>query len=153
MISVATQKSLGFGQGGNCFLYASAKVAPTTADWAEYIAWFTRVLAAAGGPPMVSGALTVLVYERASGPNAAQRKQLNDLVARYPIRVAVVTNSAIARGVLTAMSWFAKGKGYQPFTPEQLDSAMEFLQVDMITASSVKQNLLDLLRQLDGEKP
>lgn len=152
MIALGPHKSLGYGQVGSCFIYASSKSPPAAADWETYIAFFRKALSAPGGPPLMDGTLTVLVYERTSGPNAAQRKQLNDLVSALPLRVAVVTNSAIARGVLTAMSWFAKGKGYHPFTPDEVEQALEFLKIDAAAAGNVRSHLRDLLRQLDDER-
>ena len=138
-MTVAAGKSLGYGRVGNCFLYVSGKRPPNEADWAEYVAWFKKAL-----PPNAQG----IVLERGSGPNAAQRKQLTDITSKMTFKVAVLTASPVARGVVTAMSWFKEG--YKAFSPDELGEAASYLGLDASATSQVKQLVQKLLFTLDA---
>jgi hypothetical protein len=136
VMTVAAGKSLAFERIGNCFLYMSSKRPPLDSDWAQYIDWLKSTLR----PGM---SITSVVYERAGGPNAAQRKLLTDVTAPVNLKVAVITPSTIARGAVTAMSWFKPG--YKAFTPEETDAAVAFLDLKGNDAVSVKQAIQRLL--------
>ncbi len=59
--------------------------------------------------------LGLLVFTSGGAPNAAQRKQLNDVVRRKPFARAVVSDSPLVRGVVKAVGWFSVGvAGFQP---------------------------------------
>ena len=49
----------------------------------------------------------VLVNTEAAGPNAAQRQRMNELMNGLgsKLRVAVLTESVLARGIIQALSW------------------------------------------------
>lgn len=128
-MTVAAGKTLAFERIGNCFLYMSSKRAPSDADWAQYIDWLKTILR----PGMT---ITCVVYERGAGPNAAQRKLLNDVTAPVNLKVAVITPSTLARGAVTAMSWFKPG--YKAFTPDETDAAVDFLELKGQDAQQVK---------------
>ena len=60
-------------------------------------------------------------------PSPAQRKKTNDVLAGRVVPTAVVTSSSLARGVVTAMSWF--NPMLKVFPPDKLDDALRYLQV------------------------
>jgi hypothetical protein len=78
---------------------------------------------------MASAVRAVLVFAEgrdAVGPDAGQRaKMARAGLLRIP--TAVVTASALARGVMTAVSWL--GAPIQGFAPEHLLRAFEFLKI------------------------
>lgn len=139
MTTIASGRSLGFAKCGNCLVYLSSTSAPGESDWAEYMEWLTAALDEKG-----RGKLEILVYERGPGPNAAQRKQLRTLVEERDVKVAVVTTSPVARGVMTALSWFAKSAVYRAFAPAELESAFEFLELDHRAKTAVRQVIDDV---------
>jgi hypothetical protein len=132
VITTAPQKTLAFAWCGDCSVYLSTANPPTDTDWAEYIKWCKET------PTGKSGKQKVLVFERGPGPNAAQRRMLHELLEDVDVRVAVVTASPIARGVMTALSWFAKKQVYRAFAPTDLSKAFEYLSLDAKTAVEVR---------------
>lgn len=137
---VAARRTLGYGRVGNCMLYVSSKKPPAEPDWAEYVEWFRRTF-----PP--GSTITSLVYERSSGPNATQRKQINDMTARCSVRAAVLAVSPVARGILTALSWFKEG--YKAFNPHEVDAAVSFLELSGMAAAEVKAALRKMTEELE----
>lgn len=142
----AIGRTLAYGRttlpdGNNCILFVSATKPASDRDWSEYVTWLQKAL-------KPGEKLKSLVYDRAGGPNAAQRKQLNDITASCSLQVAVITPSPIGRGVVTAMSWFKKD-GYKPFSPNELDDALVYLGLSGATAAEVRKTVLEMLRDLD----
>jgi len=93
------------GRVGNC-LWSYAHDKASTSDWESYLAAHRRALTTAPRPTTM---LTV-VYQ-ASPPNAGERKMLADMVrgsADAILAHAMVADTAIARGVLTALDWLVK---------------------------------------------
>lgn len=69
-----------------------------------------------------------LIVTDGGGPNAQQRKALDEqLKHQRGTPRAVVTSSAIARGIVTATSWL--GHRLKAFSPDELSLAFEFLEV------------------------
>lgn len=145
-MAVATGRTLAFGRialpGGHlCVIFVSATKPASDSDWSEYVAWFR-----ANVPP--GSSLKSIVFDRAGGPNAAQRKQVNDMTASCSLHVAVLSPSAVGRGVVTAMNWFKKDS-YRAFMPEELDSAIAYLGITGMDAAELRQTVLNMLRDLD----
>jgi hypothetical protein len=69
--------------------------------------------------------MKVLVYTDGAAPNAKQRARLNAIVGSNRPRMAVLTPSAFARTIGTAISWFHPG--FRVFGPNDLDSAFNHL--------------------------
>lgn len=80
----------------------------------------------------------VLVRSDGGHPTAAQRARLNTIMSRYPgTKTAVLVNSTLARGAVTAMSWLYGG--FQSFAPDQLNAAAVYLDVDDELAAKVRE--------------
>jgi len=144
-MAIATGKTAAWGKTGNVYLYVSSKRPPTDPDWNEYLAWLRET---AKETPVRTELLSI-VYDRSTGPNASQRKQLTDATVNWKLRVAVVTPSTVARGVVTAMNWFKKD-AYEAFPPEEFDRAIKFLGVPTSAAMDVRQAVNTLIDLLDG---
>lgn len=106
------------------------KDAPDDTEWAEYTE------RAREGKKEIQG---FLVYSAGGGPNTMQRAQLDEAVGieSHPAKVAVVTVSRIARGIVTAIGWFSGG--IKAFGTHQLPLAIEYLgtppsDVPLVTA-------------------
>ncbi len=93
---------------------------PTDAEVDRHIA---EALAMAGS---VRAVLVIAHGRDAAGPGAAQRARMAR-VGLLRVPTAVVTESVLARGVMTAVSWL--GATIRAFAPEQLDQAYEFLDI------------------------
>ncbi len=144
---IAADKTLAYGRvvvpgDSPCIIFVSATKPATDRDWTEYCNWFQKMAKPGDN-------LRTLVHDRAGGPNAAQRKQLNDVTAPCNMHVAVLSSSAVGRGVVTAMNWF-KRDSYRAFLPTELDDAIAYLKFSGATAAEVRKTTLDFLRNLDG---
>ncbi len=97
---------------------------------------FTRDV---GAPRDVVGAV-ILPADAIPSPN--QRAVLKEWLQRSNIRVAVVTRSALARGVVTAMHWF--GLQVRAFSVEEIDAALEFAGLALAQRGAGKAELRSL---------
>ena len=96
----------------------------------------------------VRAVLVIAEGPDAAGPNAAQRaKMARAGLLRVP--TAVVTDSVLARGVMTAVSWF--GGPIKGFAPEQLFHAFEFLKVSPPVRARIPAQLEAMRAELQGK--
>jgi hypothetical protein len=86
--------------------------APPTAGWRDYLQQIRDKDVTTLG---------LLVFTHGGAPGPAQRHELNEVLdGRYFAR-AIVHESALVRGVVAAVSWFAPG--VQAFSPDSWPSA------------------------------
>jgi len=112
---------------------------PSDEDWEAWLAVSKKALD-------VRGSIRALVYSHGGGPNSAQRSQVNDLLKDQPQRISVMLDSRIARGAVTALSWFnPKIKG---FDLQQFDSAFEHLGLAHDEIDQVRESIEEMLAQL-----
>ncbi len=71
--------------------------------------------------------LRSLVFTDGGAPNTAQRGQLNDALKGKTSIGAVVSPSALVRGVVTALRWF--NPKIKAFAPDQVDAAFAYLAI------------------------
>jgi hypothetical protein len=74
---------------------------------------------------------TQLVFTLGGGPNVFQRRQSLEVLNARPAgspKTAVLTESLLVRGMVTALSWFATN-GVAAFSSGALDEALDFLNV------------------------
>lgn len=90
--------------------------APTAEEWTRCLELFRE---RAGQPSRF------LVETRGGGPDAKQRKVLADTLRNEDTRVAVMTDSILARGILTALAWL--GLPQRGFALNDLRAASEYL--------------------------
>jgi hypothetical protein len=93
--------------------------APKQSEWAAYVEDLRRL-------PLEQACQIVLTTGGA--PSASQRKDITDLTTGRQHRVAVVTPSAMVRGVVTALNWF--NPKVQAFPPERARAAFDYLAVN-----------------------
>ncbi len=73
---------------------------PTDPEWDVYVAACKDVL------ERRPEGLRALVITEGGGPTVDQRRRLNDMLAGRGARAAIVAESIMIRGIVTAMSWW-----------------------------------------------
>lgn len=68
-----------------------------------------------------------MVVTPGPGPNAKQRERVNEFLKTHPMKVAVVTDSTLVRGITTALSWF--NSETKAFTNARMGDALGHLGV------------------------
>lgn len=89
-----------------------------------------------------------LIFTDGGGPSTMQRGQMNDAFEeiKFKGKVAVVTVSRLARGIVTALSWF--NPNVKSFTPLQVNAALEYLEVLPGDQDKVRNELTKVRSQL-----
>lgn len=109
-----------------------AKDAPTDPEWDTYCGdvrtWATSIRG-------------ILVISEGGGPNSLQRGQMEVALdrERYTGKTAVVTLSRVARGIVTAMSWF--NPGIKAFSTIQIPNALDYLEIPKAEHDSVQREI------------
>lgn len=124
-------KSMVFKIVGNVHIVLAGAADPTDADWRLYMD------AVRGEERKMAdfGKMRTLVFSAGGGPNAKQRKEINEFLGGRPTPVAIVTSSTIMRGVVTALQWF--NPLARAFSPENVVAALQFLGTSNSEASEV----------------
>jgi hypothetical protein len=91
---------------------------PSDADWEIYLGALRRY----------AGVMEAqLVVTDGGSPNSAQRRASLEFARGRPVPpTAVVTSSVLARGAVTALSWFMKDR-IRAFRPHEFDEACAFI--------------------------
>lgn len=93
---------------------------PTDEEWARWIALALD--------PSAEGVRTIVESGGSTGPNAKQRKALAEVVQGVDIRSAIMTDSLIVRGIVTAIAWLSVS--LRAFAPDQQREAADYLGLD-----------------------
>jgi hypothetical protein len=92
---------------------------PTDAEWSR---WITL------GRTSSESELRLIVETRGQGgPNAKQRRELADSLSRFELRCAILSDSLMVRGVVTAVAWL--GVALRAFQPGDHRRAAEYLEL------------------------
>ncbi|MCC6555370.1 MAG: hypothetical protein IT372_20610 [Polyangiaceae bacterium] len=97
-----------------------SSVTPSDEEWNAFV---TTITAVARSDNRVSN----LVFTDGGAPTAAQRSKVNALVQNQPRLTAVIADSALVRGVVTAFNWF--NPAIKVFSPSQSDQAFRHLNL------------------------
>jgi hypothetical protein len=116
LASVRSNPSISWALYGNILIVVQRPGIPTDGDWIEYM------LDASG--TTFTG---VLVIGEGSKLSPTQRVDVEQLVKQSGANSAVVTSSALTRGVVTALRWF--GVPMKAFALWDLSGALDFLAV------------------------
>jgi hypothetical protein len=124
---------------GDLVVYVSGRaMSPSDADWAVYMAYLERHLAS-------QRRMRGLVLERGVGPTIRQRAQLEAVTKHVDARVAILTGSAFARGIVVMVAFVRPG--YKAFALDALDDAFNYLGFP----PPARPELTDLLRSLEAK--
>ena len=90
-------------------------IPPTDEEWARWIAYYEG---RKQGRALVES-------KHGAGPNVMQRKLMADAIRGIDIRAAILTESLVVRGMVTAIAWL--GIPQRAFLPGQYIEASSFL--------------------------
>ena len=124
-------KSMVFKIVGNVHIVIAGTSEPIDEDWRTYMA------AVRGEERKMAdfGKMRTIVFSAGGGPNAKQRKEVNEFLGGRATPVAIVTSSTIMRGVVTALQWF--NPLARAFSPDNVFAAMQFLGTSDSEATGV----------------
>ncbi|MDX2052561.1 MAG: hypothetical protein SFV15_09235 [Polyangiaceae bacterium] len=91
--------------------------------------------------------LRILVFTYGGAPSARQRAAINNVLRDHEPRIAIMTPSAFARAVGTAMTWFNPHMAL--FGPDQLSEAMKHLGSPEHDRPRLRLVLSELERELE----
>ena len=112
-------------QWHNAVIYvAHSSETPVNEDWDAF-------LDAVATYERSNGRVRFLVNTEMAGPNAAQRRKLNDLMNRLgsKLRVAVLSESMVVRGIIQALSWMNVIE-IRSFPPGAIAAALGYLEAE-----------------------
>ena len=84
-----------------------------------------------------------LVVTAGGGPTAAQRKAILDVSGGKGLPAAILTDSVMVRGIVTALSWFVPR--VRAYPPDDLQGALAHL--DMTMPITVAQRIINELKR------
>lgn len=122
------------GVGRVCIAVVN-RTSPTDAEWSR---WLELIRERRGQR------LRVLV-ETSSGPNATQRRALARATSDIDVRFAILTDSIVVRGIVTALAWL--GVPHHAFATHQFAQATRYLELDDAEIAQVQSELLRLRRE------
>ncbi len=137
-------KTIKWGEVQGCIVLVHGVAAPTDDEWTAYLDFLQVYLRPNPTHPRF------LVVTAGGTPSPTQRKRMEALSGRmlYASRVAIVTGSTFARGVVTAFSLVSPG--YKAFDPKAIDKAFEFLEQPPSRAETIKRLVESWQSELRG---
>ncbi|MEZ4296946.1 MAG: hypothetical protein R3B70_18420 [Polyangiaceae bacterium] len=108
---------------GNLHVVVAGPNPPTDAEWHTYV----EAVKAEEQRGLDLTEMTTLVITEGGGPNAAQRKMVNDVLRGRTTKVATVSGSPFFRGIVTALTWF--NPEMRVFSPDNVTDAFRFLGI------------------------
>jgi len=126
-----------------CALHS--KRSPSDAEWDEYLGHIqaARELARGGRGPVNAVAVT-----DGGAPDAAQRKRLADVVRGWEPLAAVVSESLLVRGVVTALAWL--GMRVRFFPVNEVSAALRWAAVPEQDRDALLADIGALAKSVDG---
>ncbi len=70
----------------------------------------------------------ILVLAGTKRPTSSQRSEMVSVLRGRKLRIAMVSDSRVARGALTAIGWFVSG--VKAYKAEEVERALAYLEVD-----------------------
>jgi hypothetical protein len=104
---------------GRVLLGVHHRSPPTDEEWARWIALAIE--------PSPGGVRTIVESGGSSGPNAKQRRALAEALQGVDIRSAILTDSLVVRGIVTAIAWL--NVSVRAFATEQQREAADYLEL------------------------
>jgi len=134
-----------FARDGDLMILVHNTNDPSAADWARYCA---AVKTAQRSDEPVIG---LLVISEAGGPNAKQRAEVIEAFGPRRAPTAVCSNSALARGITTAIAWLYP-KLMMSFRYEDVERALDGLGIGRNRHATLLARVLEFQREI-GAKP
>lgn len=137
VVFMRANKGIAWGYAEKMLVVVHAPVQPATADWNEFMDEVRTHVDIRG----------VMILANNSRLTPLQRAEIKAWYEEHKVRGALVTDSVMMRGIVTAMNWF--GIDAKAFPPDGLDAAMEFIGVPPTSRT----NVLVMIRKLEGMLP
>jgi hypothetical protein len=139
-----TAKSMLVRAMGQLLLVVHPSRPPSGAEWDHFVT-FSR-------EKQQKGPIQMLVVTQGGAPNAAQRIQCRVLFESGPLPVAVLSDSALVRGVVTALSWFNPGiRGFSFRAGAGIHDALKYLQLDELRVDHVLTEIRAMQREVGAD--
>jgi len=144
-------KNLLFKRIGDIILAVYSDQPPSDEEWNAYVAALVAAYKATSG---TKGVVRSLVVTDGGGPNAIQRKRCFEAVEQFQnwtkSPAAVISASAVARGIVTVLSWF--NIGIKVFSPNQTEEAFTFLGFSKQECSLVRTEIQRCKLELESSR-
>jgi hypothetical protein len=90
-----------------------------------------------------------LVVTSGGAPNARQRRSLTEALAGRAVPVAVVTDMALLRGIVTAFGWFNRGiRGFALRNGAGTQEALRYLRIEGFLAARILLETREMQREV-----
>ena len=129
--------SIAWGYAESIVFVVHAPVRPEQPHWDEFM----------GDVRAQRGLRGVVVMANNSRLTPLQRAEIQRWYEENKARGALVTNSRMMRGVVTAMNWF--NVDMRAFSPESLDDALEFVRLPVDSWDSARRILRILAENVE----
>ena len=140
---MTTRTTMAFRELDGVLVAVHSANAPSDEEWAEYLAFCMR---------LPSTCWRTLAVTEGGGPNAKQRRRMQEEYLRnHRMRVAVVTDAFVVRGIVTALSWFNKETRWFPSLG--LRDALGYLEIRSTAAEGVLDGVARMKEEVSGRHP
>lgn len=125
---------------GEVFVTVHSAEPPSDEEWARYLEVSKFYFEDLRGS---------LIITDGGGPNSRQRALLTERYPEFgPVPVAVVSDSPLTRGIVTALRWL--GKNIRAFRPTDLAGAFEYLAIPSSEHEALLHRVAVLRSELRG---
>lgn len=138
-----TRADLAYERVGDTLVLCHNDKTPADADWNAWIAVSLR-----------NEHRKVLVSSHGGGPSASQRNRLSQARVESghpPEQVALLSDSSVLRGILTAIAWLT-GNNVKAFSPRELTEALRWLGQPLERQREIEALLARLHRSLAKDR-
>lgn len=139
----------------NVLVVMHGRRAPSDERWGEMLSATTRAELEGTRTPIARRA--ILIYSLGGLPTAAQRSRLEHVKTpadtAFP-PILLLSNSPLARGVLTALGWVMPSlRSMRTYPLEQRDAALRSLELEPEQLQAVEAALVELLLEVWPRQP
>jgi len=126
-------KSVGFDRAGGTFIAVLGTKTASPTEWNAFIAALEA---------QIYEFNRLLLFSAGASIDVTEREQLEQVLTRGRLRVAVLTDSKLLRGAATALSWFKIP--IKSFAANDVERALDHLRVEKGERPSVYTTLAQL---------
>jgi hypothetical protein len=140
-MEVTLDRNMACARVGNLWLVAAGSHPIGDDTWRQYLEYGAATVTSRG--PFHG----ILFWSLKQGPSTRQRRMLTDEFAQavrldLQRRVALISDSGLVRGTITAINWLARKK-VTAFAPREVARALDWLAEDIAFDRAEAQNALD----------
>jgi hypothetical protein len=117
---------MGMARAGRVIVAVHTSHNPDGGEWDK---WLDLCRVAIEDARKAPNTICAAVFTDGGGPTAPQRGALIEILGDVRFPTAIITTSAIARGIVTAISWFTPGN-IRAFAPRDWRNAQRHIALD-----------------------